>query len=447
MSSDSETPAPPEAADYVNEIPHWHSAEGEPGLPWPQESRCQHVFHTDAQYHDRWVRGLACGYPTFEGQTHCLFHGGGGASPGALRDELEQAAAAGVCLFEAKLSGVALERTNLAGALLEGADLSAARLAWADLSGAQLVESDLSDAVLWEANLSGAQLRGSRLFGTKFEGADLSGAILWKANLSGASLSGADLSGAMLSGADLSGADASEVNFANANLREARLLGNVNLRGADFREALLANAELSLEANLDRVTWWPADLRSCWQRAFHVSAPVLRDERLAADEHDRHVCESLYRQIKQCYQHSGQYHEAGAFFIREMECNRAQLQSPFERAVRGLLHFLCDYFENWMRVVVIGLVVILLGAWVQGLCGIRTAPAGLYVVGPGVGWPTPDSVISACYFSVMTFTATGYGDYVPTPGFGQILAAVQALTGVFLMSLLLVCMARKYGRA
>jgi hypothetical protein len=221
----------------------------------------------------------------------------------------------------------------------------------------------------------------------------------------------------------------------------------VNLRGADFTDALLANAELSLEAHLDRVTWWPADQRPRWRRALHLSAPVLRDERLAANEHDLHVCESLYRQIKQCHQHSGQYSEAGQFFVREMECRRGQLKSPFERGVHGLMYFLCDYFENWMRVVVIALLVILLGAWTQGLCGIHTAPAGQYVVGPGVGWPTLDSIVAACYFSVMTFTATGYGDYVPSPGLGQILAAVQALTGVFLMALLLVCLARKYGRA
>ena len=448
MSDNSETPAQPEPADYVNDIPDWYSAKAESGSPWPPESRCQHVFQTAAEYRNRWAQGRPCGYPTPDGQQgHCLFHGGGGTKSGVLREELERAAAAGVCLFEAKLAGAQLERANLTGALLESADLSSAKLALADLSGAQLVEAVLFGAVLWEANLSGAQLKGASLSGAKLEGANLSGAILWKATLSGAALSGANFSGAMLSGANLSGADASDTKFGNANLREARLIGDVNLRGADFSEALLANAELSLEANLDRITWWSADQRPWWQRALHLGAPVLRDERLAANEYDLHVCESLYRQIKQCHQHSGQYHEAGEFFVREMECRRRQLKSPFERGVRSLIYFLSDYFENWTRVVVVGLLVILLGAWGQGLCGIRAAPAGQYVVGPGVAWPTPASVISACYFSVMTFTATGYGDYVPSPGLGQILAAVQALTGVFLMSLLLVCMARKYGRA
>lgn len=447
MPDNSGAPAQPEPVDYVNDIPDWYSAGADPDSPWPPENRCQHVLQTAAEYRHRWAQGRPCGYPAHGEQDRCLFHKEDETQPDVLREELERAAAAEVCLFEARLSGARLEGAKLTGALLEGADLSQAKLAWADLSGAQLAEANLAGAVLWEATLAGAQLKGASLSGAKLEGANLSGAILWKAGLAGAALSGADLSGAMLSGANLAGADAADTKFRNANLREARLTGNLNLRGADFTEALLANAELSLEANLDRVTWWPADQRPWWTRALHLSTPVLRDERLAADEHDLHACESLYRQIKQCHQHSGQYHEAGEFFVREMECRRAQLKAPFERAVHGLMYFFSDYFENWMRVVVIGLLVILLGAWAQGLCGVCTAPAGQYVVGPGVGWPTVDSIVAACYFSVMTFTATGYGDYVPSPGLGQVLAAVQALTGVFLMALLLVCLARRYGRA
>lgn len=447
MSNILEIPVHSKPPDYVNEIPEWHFAEAGSVRSSSPGRRCQHVIQTDAAYGDRWAQGRPCGYPTDDPADRCVFHHEVRASPEVLREELEKAAAAGVCLYEARLSGAHLERARLTGALLEGADLSGAKLAWADLSEAQLADANVSGAVLWEASLSGAQLKGVNLSGAKLERADLSNANLWKANLSGAALSGADLSGAMLSGANLSDAEAAEASFAGANLREANLRGHVNLRGADFTEALLADADLSLEANLDRVTWWPTDLRPWWQHALHLAPRLLRDEHLATDDHDVHVCETLYRQIKQCYQHSGQCHEAGHFFVREMECRRRQLNSPFERGVHGLLHLLSDYFENWVRVVVCGLLVILFGALAQGLCGICAAPSGLYVVGPGIGMPTLQSIIAACYFSVMTFTATGYGDYVPSPGLGQVLAAVQALTGLFLMSLLLVCMARKYGRA
>ena len=125
--------------------------------------------------------------------------------------------------------------------------------------------------------------------------------------------------------------------------------------------------------------------------------------------------------------------------------------SPVTRGIHRLMHFLCDYGENPFRVARIGLCVVLFMAIVQGMVGIQVAPQSAFVVGPGLHWASAkehlDAVIRAVYFSVMTFTATGYGDYVPRPGLGQVLAASEAVFGVFLMALFLVCLARKYSRA
>lgn len=59
----------------------------------------------------------------------------------------------------------------------------------------------------------------------------------------------------------------------------------------------------------------------------------------------------------------------------------------------------------------------------------------------------PQPLSRALYFSAITCTATGYGDYVPSQGLGQFLAATESLIGVFLMAMFLVCLARKFGRA
>ena len=52
----------------------------------------------------------------------------------------------------------------------------------------------------------------------------------------------------------------------------------------------------------------------------------------------------------------------------------------------------------------------------------------------------------AFYFSVVTFTTLGYGDYVPGSVAGQVFAGAEALLGVFVMSLFLVCFVRKFSR-
>ena len=72
------------------------------------------------------------------------------------------------------------------------------------------------------------------------------------------------------------------------------------------------------------------------------------------------------------------------------------------------------------------------------------------MVGPGLTWPSLGGLGAfghALYFSAITFTATGYGDYVPAWGWGQVVAACETMSGAFLMAMFLVCLARKFGRA
>ncbi|MDP7162721.1 MAG: potassium channel family protein [Phycisphaerae bacterium] len=50
------------------------------------------------------------------------------------------------------------------------------------------------------------------------------------------------------------------------------------------------------------------------------------------------------------------------------------------------------------------------------------------------------------YFSTVTFTTLGYGDFRPKPGFFRLLAGTEAFLGVALMPLFIVDLARKYTR-
>ncbi len=50
------------------------------------------------------------------------------------------------------------------------------------------------------------------------------------------------------------------------------------------------------------------------------------------------------------------------------------------------------------------------------------------------------------YFSAVTFTTLGYGDYSPLEGTSRLLASLQALLGIILTSLFIVTFVRKYSR-
>ena len=50
------------------------------------------------------------------------------------------------------------------------------------------------------------------------------------------------------------------------------------------------------------------------------------------------------------------------------------------------------------------------------------------------------------YFSAVTFTTLGYGDFQPKPGFFRFVAGTEAAMGAALMALFIVGLARKYTR-
>lgn len=53
------------------------------------------------------------------------------------------------------------------------------------------------------------------------------------------------------------------------------------------------------------------------------------------------------------------------------------------------------------------------------------------------------SFLEALYFSVITFTTVGFGDYTPLPGFGQIIVATEAIVGYVMFGVMLVILTRK----
>lgn len=383
----SELPPP----DWVNDVPARY------GPNWPEERRCRYEFRHACEYRGRSVYGRPCGFPVEDAKTDCHFHCGGWKQVTRLHVLMPEAASQGVYMGESVVPNGSFVGCCLSGALFRHSDFSGADFRGADLSHAELRETNLS--------------------GTDLSNADLSGAWLWRADFAGATLDSAKLSDSQVCG--------------------ARMADTTDLTG---------------------IAWWADDARPMVHRWLHVREPVFREEREAEDDYDLAFCERAYRRLKRWYHSSGDYDQASTFFIREMECKRKQLPRwSLMRAVYHVLHFASDYFENPWRVIVIGGLIILLFAFLHAGTGLVCAAGNdLQSDGHDIGGAgcTLNPLIAdwaamgrTLYFSAVTFTATGYGDYVPAEGWGQFLAAAESLTGVFLMAMFLVCLARKFGRA
>jgi uncharacterized protein YjbI with pentapeptide repeats len=437
--------------DYVNKPleAEWYDGD------IPDEWRCQYEFERSHEYMRRDVKGRPCGLLAAgdirKGSAEtCVFHRGLGRFYSSADDVGLAAALAGICQ-RAYLGEADLKSADLSSADLSSADLSGADLAYADLSGARLLSADLSGANLLSADLSGADLRGADLSGADLEGTDLSGVDIQRADLSGANLCGADLSGANVWSAILSGAD---LRYATIEPLWVSDAGNMKLKTpdmqvADLSDALLTGMSLAPGANLE---------------GADIDCPI-RDEVCARDPEawrkleEQHPdwrapgpptlreCESIYRQLKLNLQESGDYQRAGEFYLRERECYRARAKEEgrwLEWLGQSLIYYVCGHGERpgWVVGCTVGLIVLF--AWLQGCLGIAGGDGELLV--GGWGPPAWEPFRKALYFSTVTFTSLGFGDLRPTSAWGETVAGIEAALGLALMSLLLVCIVRRFSR-
>jgi prepilin signal peptidase PulO-like enzyme (type II secretory pathway) len=98
---------------------------------------------------------------------------------------------------------------------------------------------------------------------------------------------------------------------------------------------------------------------------------------------------------------------------------------------------LFGYGERPVRVMLASALIILLCAFVYARPDSLVYPGGY----------TEPSFLQGLYFSTITFTTLGYGDFHPAAdGFSRYLAMAEAISGAFLMALFVVCLAKRFSR-
>ena len=246
--------------------------------------------------------------------------------------------------------------------------------------------------------------------------------------LHGVRLSGAELDGVRLNGADLRGATFNETSLFRARLFEA-----------DLREANFYNA------NLQQAGLWKSNLRdACLDWAD------LRGARGLTPGDCRSIKPTVagFRSVKRMFADAQRPDEAGEVAFWEKRQQRRDLgkqcrdwRTRGRWLVLAVLEVVCGYFERPMRPVICSMLVIL-------LCGLIFAMGGgidKAVIGStdtetsgGLG------ITQAIYFSTVTFTTVGYGDFRPKPGVWRVVAAAESFAGAFLMAVFVVALAHRY---
>jgi len=166
--------------------------------------------------------------------------------------------------------------------------------------------------------------------------------------------------------------------------------------------------------------------------------------------------ESFWRFVKQSAQEAGYYQLAGECFYNERSARlwqrfRAQGYDDLSKLGK-LLRFIAGvrllpeiifgkllfgYGERPVRVLVAGALIIV-------ACAFFYSQPGSLIYREGTVEP---SFFQGLYFSTITFTTLGYGDFYPSAhGLCRQIAMAEAATGGCLMALFVVCLAKRFSR-
>ncbi|MBV7314729.1 pentapeptide repeat-containing protein [Shewanella sp. NIFS-20-20] len=275
----------------------------------------------------------------------------------------------------------------------------------------------------------------------------------------GGMLRGIHLRHANLEGIDLvhhhskTGYDMSHADLYRANLQGAHLfnlnLDKANVMKADLRDANLHLTKLS-QANLLGVKWAGAKIEN-----VHIGGDIIQEQQayraLKLDEHEIaqdyfEQAEEIYRDLRKAAEHEGLFAMAGEYIQKELTMRRQQMPKySQQRMVSKLIDMFCGYGEAPLRVIFFSLALIVCCACVYFFTGLMFN-GQTHVAHANMQFSEYLSLFFNClYYSVVTFTTLGYGDFTPV-GFSKAVAAFEAFTGSFTIALFVVVFVKKMTR-
>tara|TARA_R110000737_G_scaffold350031_1_gene387849 strand:+ start:1324 stop:2322 length:999 start_codon:yes stop_codon:yes gene_type:complete len=282
-----------------------------------------------------------------------------------------------------------------------------------------------------------------------------------KARLENYAKNGGMLRGILLTKAELEGIDLvnhhqkigydfSYADFYHANLSNSHLF-NINLRHASIMKADLRDANINCahleDANMLGVKWGGSKFenvkigKKIKQEKLAKSSLLAKDAQANIDYLGQ--AEEIYRDLRKHAEHEGIFTLSGYFIQKELTMRRLQLpRYSLKRTLSKLVDIFCGYGEAPLRIIGLSLAIIF-------LCAIFYAFTGLSYGGNIQAISAEQTLdenisffFSSVYYSVVTFTTLGYGDFTPI-GISRAIAAIEAFTGSFTIALFVVVFVKK----
>ena len=147
----------------------------------------------------------------------------------------------------------------------------------------------------------------------------------------------------------------------------------------------------------------------------------------------------VYLRLKNNFHSIGRYEDENWAFKKEKDMERKS-NCHFKTLHRWIwacfLNGIFGYGIQPFKVIMSAILIITLFAFLFMTSGISNV---------GIEQITSNNFFDCMYFSTITFTTLGYGDFRPLEGWGRILAGSEAFIGAFMMALFVYTFARRTG--
>ena len=275
-------------------------------------------------------------------------------------------------------------------------------------------------------------------------GGQTRGIILKNCELAGIDLvnhgekQGYDFSNADFYHANLQDAHLFHIKLENASLMKADLTG-ANLNCADLRNCNLLGSRLE-HCKIDKINCG----KKLLQEKIALSAKQQNKQSLMHDNLQQ--AEEIYRNLRKCCEKAGLFSRGGDFLKRELTMRRYQMPKySAQRILSKIVQLFSGYGEEPWRVVLFSLFVIF-------ICTILYFFFGIQFNEELARFSLTNSFshnllffFECLYYSVVTFTTLGYGDFTPV-GISRAFAALEAFIGSFTIALFVVVFVKKMTR-
>ncbi|PKG82013.1 potassium transporter Kef [Colwellia sp. 75C3] len=276
---------------------------------------------------------------------------------------------------------------------------------------------------------------------------------------SGGMLRGIILTKAQLKGVDLvnhhkkMGYDFSYADFYHANLNSGHLF-NINLKHASVMKADLRDANLNCanleDTNMLGVKWTGSKFENVKIgkkiKQEHSAKSALKNKDQQGNIDFLEQAEEIYRDLRKHAEHEGIFTLSGYFIQKELTMRRLQLpRYSLKRTLSKMVDIFCGYGEAPLRIIGLSLAIIFICAIIYAFTGLSFGGNIQAISGDLTLTENTSLFFSSLYYSVVTFTTLGYGDFTPV-GISRAIAAIEAFTGSFTIALFVVVFVKKMTR-